>query len=89
MKNVSCSLADFGTQIITDLERFFYLLNLLNLLNLREIKKTSQTTITTLFLEDNTDNEDNVFHVDNQLGLVYINELFVLFLLFSKHKKSV
>ena len=28
MKNVSCSLTDFGTQIITDLERFFYLLNL-------------------------------------------------------------
>ena len=39
-----------------------------------------------LFFEDNTDNEDNVFHVDNQLGLVYINELSVLFILSSKPK---
>ena len=41
------------------------------------------------FCEDNTGNADNVFHLDNLFSLVYINKLFVLFILSSKPKKSV
>ena len=56
------AMPSFCTQIITDLEGFFYLLHLLNLREIKkQLKQLQQLLFCFSFIEDNTDNEDNTF----------------------------